>query len=192
MAIGGDVIYVAENDGHRIHKLTTGGEFLGTYGEEGTSAGQLTDPYAIGISPDGKIYVSDCGSRVQAFNPDWSLSHVIDIDGDPEGLAFDLSGNVHVACRSSNSVSVFSPNGDLIRQYDQKHLSGPSDIAIDSSGYSIVLNYNSGSLSIFDPKGQFIRSIGKYTNPWSVAISPTDGSIWLSENTNGRLVKYCY
>ena len=118
LAIGGDVIYVAENEGHRIHKLTTGGEFLGTYGKKGTSAGQLTDPYAIGISPDGKIYVSDCRSRVQAFNPDWSLSHVIDIDGDPEGLAFDLSGNVHVTCRCSNSVSVFSPNGDLIRQYD--------------------------------------------------------------------------
>ena len=190
LAIGGDVIYVAENISHRIHKLTTGGEFLGTYGEEGTSAGQLTDPYAIGISPDGKIYVSDCGNRVQAFNPDWSLSHVIDIGGDPEGLAFDLSDNVHVTCRCSNSVSVFSPNGDLIRQYDNMHLSGPTDIAIDSSGYSIVLNYNSGSLSIFDQKGQFIRSIGEHTKSWSVAISPTDGSIWLSDNTNGRLIKY--
>ena len=190
LAIGGDVIYVAENKGQRIHKLTTGGEFLGTYGKKGTSAGKLTDPYAIGISPDGKMYVSDCrnrGSRVQAFNPDWSLSHVIDIGGGPEGLAFDLSGNVHVAC-SSNSVSVFSPNGDLIRQYDHKHLSDPTDIAIDSSGYSIVLNYGSGLLSIFDPKGQFIRSIGEHTNPWSVAISPTDGSIWLSGDT--KLVKY--
>ena len=27
-------------------------------------------------------------------------------------------------------------------------------------------------------------------NPWSVAISPTDGSIWLNDTSNGRLVKY--
>ena len=74
LAVSGDIIYVAELCGQRIHKLTTGGESLGTYGEEGTSAGQFTGPFAVGISPDGKIYVSDCGNRVQVFNPDWSLS----------------------------------------------------------------------------------------------------------------------
>ena len=119
------------------------------------------------------------------------VCHVIDGSRNTEGLAFDLSGNVHVACHSSNSVSVFSPTGDPVRQYGGEYLSEPGDIAIDSSGYSIVLNYGDGqgSLSIFDPTGQLIRSIGEYTNPWSVAISPTDGSIWLSDN-NKRLVKY--
>ena len=194
LAVSGDIIYVAENGGHRIRKLTTGGEFLGTYGEEGTSAGQFTSPSAVGISPDGKIYVCDCGNRVQVFNPpDWSLSHVIEDNAlhYPEGLAFDLSGNVHVACLLSNSVLVFSPTGNPVRQYGGEHLSGPTDIAIDSSGYSIVLNYDDpGYLSIFDATGQFIRSIGEYTNPWSVAISPADGSIWLSNRKKERLVKY--
>ena len=189
LAVSGDIIYVTENFRHRVCKLTTGGEFLGTYGEKGTSAGQLTYPTVIGISPDGKIYVSDGGNCVQVFNPDWSLSHVIDGLLSLEGLAFDLSGNVHVA--HSNSILVFSPTGNPVRQYGGEHLSEPGDIAIDSSGYSIVLDYGDGqgSLSIFDPTGQFIRSTGPCTTePFSVAISPTDGSIWLSDDK--RLVKY--
>ena len=36
IVIGGEVLYVAEYRGHRIHKLTTGGEFLGTFGEQGS------------------------------------------------------------------------------------------------------------------------------------------------------------
>ena len=44
IAITGDVIYVAEYGGNRIHKLTTGGEFLGTFGERGSDIGQFQWP----------------------------------------------------------------------------------------------------------------------------------------------------
>ena len=33
IAISGEVVYVAEQGGNRIHKFTTGGEFLGTFGQ---------------------------------------------------------------------------------------------------------------------------------------------------------------
>ena len=40
--ISGEVVYVAEWGGHRIHKLTTGGEYIGgTFGEEGCGIGQF-------------------------------------------------------------------------------------------------------------------------------------------------------
>ena len=71
IAITGDVIYVAEFRGNRIHKLTTGGEFLGTFGESGYVIGQFDGPFDIKIIPDGKVYVADRGnSRVQVFHPD--------------------------------------------------------------------------------------------------------------------------
>ena len=104
IAINGEVVYVAEWGGHRIHKLTTGGEFIGTFGERGSGIGQFNGPYDVKISPDGKVYVADfVNDRVQVFNPDWTISHVIDnsVSGDcgfssPTGIAFDLSGDVHV------------------------------------------------------------------------------------------------
>ena len=191
-----DFLYVADCGGSKIHKLTTAGEYLDSFGDEGTDPDQLTAPYAIAVSPEGKIYVCDCGCRVQVFSSDCSLSHVIDGGGkldDPEGLAFDLSGNVHVACRTSNSVVVFSPTGSFVRQYDQEHLSGPNDIAIDSSGFSIIANYNTGSLSIFTPTGKYIHSVqtdAGSNSLWGVAVSPYDGSIWAADGRNSRLLNF--
>ena len=196
MPINGEIIYVAEYEGHRIHKLTTGGEFLGTFGQAGSGVGQFVYPWGIQISPEGKVYVSDRGnSRIQVFHSDWTLSHIIDgkVSGDggftySEGISFDLSGNVHVT--GSNSVTVFTCSGQFVRTYDQSQLKTPRGIVIDSAGYSLVTNCNlAGSLSIFNPSGTFIHSIGRFKYPFGVSVSP-DGSVWVADHNNNRLVKY--
>ena len=81
LAIIDDFLFVVDRGNSKIHKLTTAGEYLDSFGEEGTDPGQLSNPCAIAVSPEGKIYVSDCGCRVQVFSPDCSLSHVIDGGG---------------------------------------------------------------------------------------------------------------
>ena len=70
-----------------------------------------------------KVYVADRDNdRVQVFrNSDWTISHIIDdrVSGDdghfsyPEGIAFDLFGNVHVTGYGSSSVTVFTPSGQF-------------------------------------------------------------------------------
>ena len=51
--INGDIVYVAEYDGHRIHMFTTGREFIGTFGKQGGDIGQFHYPHDLKISPDG-------------------------------------------------------------------------------------------------------------------------------------------
>ena len=185
ITIIGEVVYVAEYGGHRIHKLTTGGEFLGTFGQQGSGVGQFNGPWDIKISPEGKVYVADRNNnRIQVFHSDWTLSHIIDgkVLGEnsfskPESICFDLSGNVHLA---SNSVTVFTCSGQFVRTYNQSQLNGPRGIAIDSAGYSLVVNSNPVSLSIFNPSGTFIHLIEGFKKSFGVSVSP-DGSVWVAD-----------
>ena len=194
MAIRGDIMYVVENNGHRIHKLTLGGKFLGTFGSKGFGKRQFLHPRGICIGPDGRIYIADNGNhRIQVFNSDDAFSHSIYcyVSGIkyPEGLSFDLSGHLHVTCYNSNIVKVFMPEGQYIRQYGHSHLNRPCGIAIDSTGNSLVVNYTGNSLSIFNPDGNYIHSIRGFKNPIGVALA-SNGSVWVADYANNRLVKY--
>ncbi len=202
--ISNGVVYVAEYHGHRIHMLTTGGKFIGTFGKSGFSIGQFDQPNDVKISPDGRVYVADkYNDRVQVFNPDWTISHVIDSssvpDGDrfyrPRALAFELSGDVHVTLNLPSSVIVFTTMGRFVRSYGGSELHHPCGIAIDPSGYSLVTSWVNETLLVYDPSGRLVHSIGGFNRPLGILASP-DGSVWVIVDTfnrrSGRLVKYNY
>lgn len=183
---------------HRIYQLTTEGKFIGTFGEYGSAIGQFNHPNDVKISPSDKVYVSDGSNhRVQVFNPDWSISHFIDgtVSGDdlfstPQNIAFDLSGNIHVAGYGSPSIAVFDSKGQFIRHYDDKHINAPYyGIAIDPSGYCLVINSDC-ILSVFDSKGTFVNAVGGFNHPYGVTVSPVDGSVWVADTFHKRLVQY--
>lgn len=190
------VVYVAEHGGHCIRQVSlNGGESIGTIGERGTGVGKFNRPSDVKVHHDGKVYVADThNDRVQVFNlPDWTVSHVIDGPSNgftrPMGIAFDTIGNVHVTGIASSSITVFTPSGQFIRQYDHM-LRSPTGIAIDSSGNSLVNDLYDGSLSVFDPQGKLVHSMGHFNNPYGVAVSPLDDSVWIADWLNDKLVKY--
>ena len=191
IAINGDIIYVADDGGNRIHKLTLGGKFLSTFGNKGSVKRQILHPRGICIGPDGRIYVADAGnSRIQVFHHHDTFSYSINCKLTfPCGISFDVSGHLHVTCNSSNIVAVFTPEGQYIRQYGQSYLNRPCGIAIDSAGNSLVVNNSGNSLSIFDPHGNYIHSIEGFKYPVGVAVA-SNGSVWVSDTDNHRLVKY--
>ena len=192
IAINGDIMYVAEYGGNRIHKLTLGGESLGVFGSKESGKRQLLYPEGICIGPDDKIYVADTVNNcIQVFNQNGNICRFGNNTftcNSPSDVSFDCSGHLHVTS-ISKSVTVFSSEGQYVRQYGQPHLNHIIGIAIDSAGYSFVVN-NCGppSLFIFDPHGTYIHSIGGFGAPIGVVIAP-DGSVWVAD-CNNRLVKY--
>ena len=181
ITISGDIMYVAENGGYRIHKLTLGGEFLGVLGSKESGKRRLLYPKGICIGPDDKIYVADNGNNsIQVFNQNGSICRFGNNTfacNSPYDVSFDCSGHLHVTS-FSKSVTVFSSEGQCVRQYGQPHLNSIIGIAIDSAGYSLVVNnFRRPSLSIFDPHGTYIHSIGGFGAPIGVAVAPDGSSV---------------
>ena len=196
--VKGEVLYVAEYQGHRIHVLTTAGEFIGTFGEYGDDVGQFDSPCVIRISPDGKMFVADYGNgRIQVFNSDWSICHIIDASVGvalefipPNSICLDFSGNLHVSGTSNyNLVNVFTPNGQFVRYYGDEEVSVMAvDIAIDPSGFSLVACHDSNSLKIFDAEGAFVHSV-TVLGIYGVSVA-ADGSVLIaSRHCHGN--SYC-
>lgn len=63
-------IYVADFFNHRIQVFTVEGQFVGSFGVQGTGDGQFERPTDLAFDADGDLYVVDFGNdRVQRFAP---------------------------------------------------------------------------------------------------------------------------
>jgi sugar lactone lactonase YvrE len=70
VAPSGDM-YVSDGYGNaRVHRFSTSGELLQSWGEPGTQPGQLNLPHSVWAHSDGRVFVCDReNDRVQIFSP---------------------------------------------------------------------------------------------------------------------------
>ncbi|MBK6563603.1 MAG: SMP-30/gluconolactonase/LRE family protein [Dehalococcoidia bacterium] len=113
--------YVIDSYNQRIVKFDPDGNFLTTWGNEGTEAGQFdfldgVDGYG-GVAADsqGNVYVADTlNYRIQKFTSDGQFlnqwgSHGTE-DGQflyPEGLLIDAQGNLYVGDEERSDIQKF-------------------------------------------------------------------------------------
>ena len=63
-----NIVYVTEENSHRISLFTLEGEFLTSFGSKGDGPGQFNRPYSITMDKQGMIYVVDRdNARIQVF-----------------------------------------------------------------------------------------------------------------------------
>jgi len=193
IAISGDVMFVAENGGKRIQKLTITGEPLMKFGSPGSGNGQLQYPWGICLASDGKLYVADYNNkRVQVFNPDGTFSTIItglwnNVLGITQAVALDPSGNLHVAGHSSQRIKVFTADGKYIRQYGDGQLQGPAGVTVDQDGYCLV--GDGKALCIFDPQGHFIHSVPTTGSVYGVTLDK-EGFVYIVDHSSSCVYKF--
>jgi hypothetical protein len=70
VAPSGDV-YVTDGYGNaRVHRFSSTGTLLQSWGEPGEGPGQFMLPHSVFVHPDGRIFISDReNSRIQIFSP---------------------------------------------------------------------------------------------------------------------------
>ena len=119
----------------------------------------------------------------------------------PQGIAFDSSGNVYAADYSNGRIQKFDSNGTFITKWGSEGTGDgqfdlPSDIAIDSSDKVYVTDFYNNRIQKFDSNGTFITKWGsegtgdgQFQNPWSIAVDRFD-SILITDVDNNRIQKF--
>ncbi|MBN1154231.1 SMP-30/gluconolactonase/LRE family protein [candidate division KSB1 bacterium] len=99
------------------------------------AADSLAFPNGLEISPvDGRLYVCESAlHRIVRFDieSDGSLHHkslFVELQGgDPDGLEFDVNGNLYVAHFGGKAIFIISPSGEILQKIDTPG-SRPSNI----------------------------------------------------------------
>ena len=97
-------------DGHggasnsRIMKYSASGEFLISWGSQGSRPGQFAVPHDLAMDSDGRIFVGDRGNnRVQIFDQDGNFIKEWPQFGRPSGLFIDDNDMLYVTDSSSEN-----------------------------------------------------------------------------------------
>jgi DNA-binding beta-propeller fold protein YncE len=117
VAVGEEVIYVADKGNDRIVELDANGNVLRQWGARGSADGRFHAPAGVTVDGTGNVYALDGeNNRVQQFDPDgrflakWGLRGTgLGDFSQPSAIAIDCAGSVYVADTNNNRVERFNP-----------------------------------------------------------------------------------
>tara|TARA_B100000965_G_scaffold398515_1_gene416752 strand:- start:948 stop:1913 length:966 start_codon:yes stop_codon:yes gene_type:complete len=127
-----DNIWVTDVALHQIFKFNTNGELLFKIGEEskpGKGNYSFNMPTDITVLKNGSFYVSDGygNSRIVKYSKDAEFLYETGSYGDgqigfdiPHGIDNDSENNIYVADRENNRIKKYSPNGNLLKIWQNK------------------------------------------------------------------------
>ena len=167
------------------------------FSKKGEGNGELNYPVGLEMCKDGKLFVTSMKSS--KFKPapspiDWQFDRNIPLPYKPYDIAFDSTGNIHIAfgddSESVDRIYIFTIEGEKVGEYGVGKLKGPRGITLDKNGYRFVTEYSKeGRLVIFDPNGKMVSSSEPLDYPEGVCIDK-DGYIYVASNMSHTIVCY--
>jgi sugar lactone lactonase YvrE len=125
VAIGGDLLYVADLQSRRVSVWDKKRrEYLRGIPAEGESSpeARLFSPANLALDREGNLYVSDLGAfRVQKYDPAGRYLRSFGTLGSgpgqlvrPKGIDLDQEGRLYVVDAATELVQIFDPQGNLL------------------------------------------------------------------------------
>jgi DNA-binding beta-propeller fold protein YncE len=92
-------IYVCDGYGNaRVHRFTSEGKLLQSWGEPGNGPGEFHLPHGIGVSPDNRVFVTDReNDRIQIFSREGQFLDMWTHLQRPTDISFDKEGRMYVS-----------------------------------------------------------------------------------------------
>ena len=173
-------VWQVETSANRVDEYSSTGEFIRTFGTEGTTSGKFKKPQGIAIDASKNVWVTDTGNnRVEGFSSTGAFLYEFGLPGEttgklkePTGIAIDSSGNVWVADRGNNRVQKFAPSGEFKQAIGKSgfengqfmtYESGTTYqmwLAFDSGGHLWVTDGGNNRVQEFSSSGTYMSKFG--------------------------------
>lgn len=212
-------IYVGDEDGCRVVKFDSSGNYLLQFGGSGCHTDQIALDTSGGIAVDasGNIYVVDVlNYQVQKFdskgnfitkwgslgtgNGQFGAAGGQSGMGGPIGIAIDGAGDIYVVDQENARVQKFDSNGNYLSQFGtygtgNGQFAQPLYIAIDSAG-NIYVTDGVARVEKFDKNGAYLTQwgsvgtgIGQFIGSEGIAVDSV-GDIYVADSFNYRVEKF--
>jgi YD repeat-containing protein len=213
VSIDNGEIYVTSS--HSVMMFTLkGGEYLGSFGSQGTGSGQFETPTEIVAEPGtGDLLVADRGNeRVEEFNPAGKFLTEFGTPGRNNGqfagisgLAISNLGVIYTSETGADRVQEFKPpeaGGARVVYSTQwgTHGSGPGEFlypgepAIESGDDVLVTDNEADDVQKFTPQGVHLATYGskgsgedQMQGPTGLTVNQSTGDIYIAECGNSRV-----
>ena len=156
-------IIVADGRDCCVTILDKEGKKVKSFGTYGTKEGQFNLPYAVAISHDGHILVSD-RTQLQKLTFEGECVKSVRVY-DPRGIAVHpTTGQIYVTDTENLYIQVF--NEDLTHYYNfggydcYGIFNHPWDLVFDNEGYLYFTDRSNHCVKKFTSKGDFVSAIG--------------------------------
>ena len=206
-------IWVADMGIGGVHQIDLVKEKVNYLFSAGTTS--LESPAGVAVDLERqRLYVSDTTlAKVFLFDLDGRFLKEWDAPdnfGRPAGLAVDRSGQLYVVDAQKNRLSIFSPDGTLLRTVTSAALpdlifNTPSNVAVNAQGQIFVVDSLNFRIETFSAGGESLETFGSagdgpgyFARPRGIAIDG-DGHIYVADATfdniqvfdsNGKLMIY--
>ena len=176
-----------------IRVFDSNGNFVTSWGKNGSGDGEFIFLLGIGIDSQGNVYAADFNRvRINKFDStgkflmQWATEKPIG----PAGLAVDAQGNVYVVNHRTHDhhIQKFDSNGRLLAEWASNGSgdgqigaggsSGPEDLGVDQQGNVYVADRVNNRIEKFDSNGNFLATIGTSGSQGQGQISgPSDVTV---------------
>ena len=149
------LICVCDSGNDRITVHDEEGKFLFAFGAEGSGPQRFSDPYDIAFGSDGLLYVTDYGNkRVCVWSKEGTFKRYFKTECTPTCIAATSDNHLVITSFSSNSVMIYTLEGELIHQFGAKgsqpgRFDGCWGICIDNSGVVYVADAVNKRVQVF-------------------------------------------
>ena len=194
------------NQDVRVSVQTLDSEYMYEFGRWGTDPGQTTQPTAIALDADDRVFVTDeFMHNVSIFDRDgkfierWGEFGTGDGQFNrPSGIAFDSEGNVHIVDHLNARVQKLAPDGSFISSFgtfgtEAGQFNFPWGISVDAEDGIWIADWRNDRVQRFTPDGEFVsvlgssgKNDGEFDRPSAVHVA-SDGAVFVVDWRNDRV-----